>query len=272
MATICLPSPIHRRGIQIVNTKCFPCQTTRKIYSSFNWKKKNVVHKPYNKQRLIMSSVSRVDQPQPSRFTTTDVVVQFYDCINDKNLKMINELISDDCCFEDYSFIQPFHGKKEVAHFYEDLTECMGKNVKFIIQSVCQGDNLSVAISWHLEWKGKHIPFTRGCSFYECSKQGDKLLIEHARAIIESPIKPGSLVLTVLKVVSYLFDEFPGVTEKFLQKPQVILQFLQKIYSIFLEPFIHPVLECYINLGKFIARILGYMFNILIHMLRILLK
>lgn len=39
-------------------------------------------------------------------------IMQFYETINEKKLNQLEELLSDDCFFEDYSFPKPFHGKQ----------------------------------------------------------------------------------------------------------------------------------------------------------------
>ncbi|KAK9983589.1 hypothetical protein SO802_033114 [Lithocarpus litseifolius] len=101
----------------------------------------------------------------------------------------------------------------EVMQFLEELTESMGENVKFSFGHICEGDEYTAGVKWHLEWKKSQIPFTRGSSFFECSKGGDRIIIKKAQVVIESPIKPGSLVLTLLKTVTSLFDEFPKATE-----------------------------------------------------------
>lgn len=95
--------------------------------------------------------------------------------------------------------------------FLEQLMTSMGQNVKFSVEQVCEGVNFTAGISWHLgkyhltfpitfmclslqyciiheqcnkfkismaEWKGRKVPFTRGCSFYECSLEGETLLIK----------------------------------------------------------------------------------------------
>ncbi|MBA0689729.1 hypothetical protein Goari_007445 [Gossypium aridum] len=129
---------------------------------------------------------------QPS---AADTIKDFYMCINEKNLKGLEGYISEDCYIEDCSFYNPFNGKREVFHFFYLLMESMGQNVKFIIEHICEGDSFTAGVNWHLEWKQTRIPFTRGCSFYECSEEGEILVIKKARIIIESPLKPGGVVL-----------------------------------------------------------------------------
>ncbi|MFQ6655582.1 hypothetical protein Gotur_026079 [Gossypium turneri] len=131
---------------------------------------------------------------QPS---AADTIKDFYMCINEKNLKGLEGYISEDCYIEDCSFYNPFNGKREVFHFFYLLMGSMGQNVKFIIEHICEGDSFTAGVNWHLEWKQTQIPFTRGCSFYECSEEGEILVIKKARIIIESPLKPGGVVLVI---------------------------------------------------------------------------
>lgn len=60
----------------------------------------------------IMSSMIIGDSfigPCPTPY---DTVKQFYKCLNEKNVKRLENYLSDDCFFEDYSFPKPFTGKK----------------------------------------------------------------------------------------------------------------------------------------------------------------
>ncbi|MED6156490.1 hypothetical protein PIB30_014709 [Stylosanthes scabra] len=83
-------------------------------------------------------------------------VDEFYTCINEKKLQQLGECVSRDACFDDYAFTKPFKGKKEVMLFLEQLSCSMGKNVKFRVRQICQGqddDNdgdFTAAANWHL--------------------------------------------------------------------------------------------------------------------------
>lgn len=37
-----------------------------------------------------------------------------------------------------------------ISHYFEDLTRAMGKNVRFIIDEVYEGKELTAAVVWHL--------------------------------------------------------------------------------------------------------------------------
>nr|AAX23922.1 hypothetical protein At5g41470 [Arabidopsis thaliana]AAZ52769.1 hypothetical protein At5g41470 [Arabidopsis thaliana] len=174
--------------------------------------------------------------------------MKFYSSINEKNQDQLSSCISSDCFIDDFSFPKPFRGKQEAMEFFEELVKSMGQNVKFCVENVCEGDGHSAAVNWHLEWKGRKIPFTRGCSFYEFIDEGGRLVIRNARILIESPIKPGGITLSLLKNITFLFDEFPKGAELFLEKPYAIIQAAIRIYGLFLAPLINHVMASYLKL------------------------
>ncbi|KAL6578835.1 hypothetical protein OROMI_009051 [Orobanche minor] len=123
-------------------------------------------------------------------------VMSFYSAINEKNLKQVDEIIAEDCFFEDYSFPKPFRGKKEVLHFLEQLITCMGPNMQFNVERISEGNENSLGVNWHLDWNKIQVPFTRGYSNYSLSANVDNLVIEKAQVLIESPIKLGLVALS----------------------------------------------------------------------------
>ncbi|WJX54871.1 hypothetical protein P8452_40705 [Trifolium repens] len=129
-----------------------------------------------------------------------------------------------------YTFIKPFQGKKEVMHFLQQLTAGMGQNVKFRVRNICEGDDLTVAAKWHLEWKKEQIPFTRGCSFFQLTKVEENMTIRGAEIFIESLIKPGSIVLVTPKLETNFFKYF----DSYMSNPIVfmfpfVIEFISKI-------------------------------------------
>ncbi|XP_028774867.1 uncharacterized protein LOC114731777 [Neltuma alba] len=219
-------------------------------------------------QALDLSSDSSSVSESPS-----EKVKQFYTNINDKNLQQLGECISKDAQFDDYSFLKPFNGKGEVMNFFNTLTASMGQNVKFKVGHICEGDGNTATATWHLEWKGTQVPFTRGCTFFEFTKGGDTLTIKKAVVLIESPIKPGSIVLTLLKTVTSLFDDFPRAAEWFLNSHYKVLKMITKIYTTLIAPLIvNPLLGWYIKIWSIVARLFGYIYNIAVYISRIFFK
>ncbi|XP_073135498.1 uncharacterized protein [Henckelia pumila] len=164
----------------------------------------------YFKLFAIPSSNSTINIGPDSPANT---IMKFYTAINEKKLKKLDKLMAEDCFFEDFSFSKPFHGKKEILHFLEQIISCMGQNMQFSIDHICEGNDFTAAVSWHLDWNNIQVPLTRGCSNYSLSADGDKLVIKKVRVFIEPPIKLGGVALTMFKIVTLLFDTFPAATE-----------------------------------------------------------
>ncbi|XP_021757546.1 uncharacterized protein LOC110722590 [Chenopodium quinoa] len=194
----------------------------------------------------------------------SDIVEKFYKCINQDNKKGLEDLISSDCHLEDSAFPYTIKGKKEVMGLLIQLAESMGKTVKFKLGTVCEGnDELTASVNWHLEWEESQIPFSKGCSFFQCSNEGDKLVIRKLQNITESPVKPGVLAMALLKMVRSVFDEFPKAAKWFLNSPHIILRAVLSIYALFVAPFVNPIITFYITLWNVVARTLGYVMSFL---------
>ncbi|XWS43195.1 hypothetical protein CRYUN_Cryun16bG0081800 [Craigia yunnanensis] len=210
--------------------------------------------------------------------SAADTIKHFYICINEKILKKLGGCISGDCYIEDCSFFNPFNGKKEVMHIFDLLMRSMGQNVKFIIEHVCEADDFTAGVNWHLEWKQTQVPFTRGCSFYECSEEGEKLVLKKALIVIESPIKPRGVVL--LKDVTTIFDKFPRAAECMqhftdIQKLETVPKestchatILTEDLHIFLAPCINPLVASYVRIWEFMARLFVFAIKMLIYISR----
>ncbi|XP_062074407.1 uncharacterized protein LOC133778477 [Humulus lupulus] len=270
------PSP--KTGIKslAVKTTCrLDGNRLRREQHSFPWQR-NGESKLLNGHKfnpLMASRRSTNNDSNSNHDSPSDLIKDFYVCINEKNMRKLGDYISADCYLEECSFPNPIDGKEEVFRFFKRLMTSMGDNVKFNVQHVCQEDDqLIAAAKWHLEWKKSQIPFTRGCSFFECAEEGDKLRIIKARIVIESPLKPGGYVLSLLKVVTGTFDDFPRATEWFLKSPHVILSWVLKIYSISLGLFINPILKSYVHLWNLATYLQSYVFQFVLKILKLFLK
>ncbi|XVF37125.1 hypothetical protein REPUB_Repub19eG0118600 [Reevesia pubescens] len=171
--------------------------------------------------------------PQWSTPSVVDLIQDFYSAINVKDTQKLEQLLSHDCVFQDLIFYIPFGGKQSIIKFLQDLMEAMGKNVQFVIDSGMEGENLTASVIWHLEWKGKEIPFTTGCHFFECQQADGKLIISKITGVEEFPVKPGDLVLKLLKAANSVFDSFPFVAEELLSRShgthEGIIKFLEML-------------------------------------------
>ncbi|KAL3738181.1 hypothetical protein ACJRO7_019675 [Eucalyptus globulus] len=262
---VCANSTLGDGGIALANS----------TFEIFRFARKEIETRGiqiHHRREVTLALTSRNDVHHTLRsYSPGERAKQLYECVNEKNLEALDEIISEDCCFEDFSFPTPFNGKKEILLFFGQLTSSMGKNVRFNLKSVGEDED-SAWVNWHLEWKGKEIPFTRGCSFYECSKDGERLVIRKAQVFVESPIKPGGAVLTLLKTITSSFDDFPTATERFLKSPGAIVQWAMRMHNMFLAPFISTLPASNINSWKFMVQRLGYAHGMIIFILKLFFK
>ncbi|KAF7099287.1 hypothetical protein CFC21_100937 [Triticum aestivum] len=198
----------------------------------------------------------------------TNVIQEFYSSLNDKDIARLTQLIHPDCTMKHTSYYKPLDIKNTITYFAR-LMEAMRKNVKFAIDEVCHGVEPTVAAAmWHLEWNGKIIPFTKGCSFYTCSAKGEALLIRKVHIFNESPVKPVNLALDILLFVTFLFDLLPKQAEDFLQNPEALVQSFVKFYKFLLEPVIVYLVAYSIRFWSFVVKLYKlYVEPIIVHLL-----
>ncbi|XP_048551516.1 uncharacterized protein LOC125531148 [Triticum urartu] len=164
----------------------------------------------------------------------TDVIQEFYSSLNDKDIARLMELVDPDCTVEHASYYKPLNFKKTMTYFAR-LMGSMGENAKFAIDEVCQGvEPTAAVVLWHLEWKGKIVPFTQGLSFYTCSANGQELLIRKVDIFNDSPVKQGNRALDILHSVAYSFDKNPESAERILQDAAGLGSFV-KLYELCVE-------------------------------------
>ncbi|CAN4095230.1 unnamed protein product [Withania somnifera] len=208
-----------------------------------------------SRQRSLIASCSMINPDiGTGTFCPFNTIEKFYSSINNKDLNQLALLISEDCFFDDFSFPQSFQGRKEALKFLEQLTRSMGQNTEISIDNIYEGVDLTAIVNWHLEWKKKEVPFSRGCSYYELSRDGEQLLIKNAQVITESSMKPK--IMALLNMITSEFN-FTEAAERFAKNNQVAYQLLLNTYKFVLQPFISPILVWYKKLWTFAISFLG---------------
>ncbi|XP_059455730.1 uncharacterized protein LOC132185930 [Corylus avellana] len=153
--------------------------------------------------------------------SAVDLIKQFYSAINSKDPQILDEkfdqLLSDGCEYQDLFFYIPFQGKQGIKKFMCDVMEAMGQHIQIVIDDMKEGENYSAIVFWHLGWNDILIPFTTGCMFFECEELKGKLLIRKITGVEEFPLKPGELLLKLLKAVSDMCDRYPTIAEGLLK-------------------------------------------------------
>uniref|UniRef100_A0A0D3FRQ5 SnoaL-like domain-containing protein n=1 Tax=Oryza barthii TaxID=65489 RepID=A0A0D3FRQ5_9ORYZ len=196
-----------------------------------------------------------------------DVIQQFYSSLNEKDSKRLENLIAPDCIIDDNAYYKLLDIKSTQTYFRR-LMDAMGKNFKFAIDEVSQGVEPTFAVMWHLEWNGKTIPFTKGCSFYICSRKEAALVIRKIHIFQESPVKPCKFSLEILNIATNLFDTFPNIAEGLLNNPEQAIQPFVRLYKSFVKPFIVPFLAYYTHFWTYLAKVLTMMLHLLYRIIK----
>jgi hypothetical protein len=98
--------------------------------------------------------------------TAADVVRAFYDGVNRRDLAAVEPLIAECCVYEDLVFPRPFVGRERIIGFFGEFMGTISPDLQFVIDDISADDSAAVGVTWHLEWRGRPFPFSRGCSFY----------------------------------------------------------------------------------------------------------
>ncbi|GLJ31037.1 hypothetical protein SUGI_0620940 [Cryptomeria japonica] len=149
---------------------------------------------------------------QPS---AAQIVKEFYARINRHEVESVGDLLAESCVYEDLVFPQPFVGKKDILDFFKRFTDAVSTDLQFVIDDITSQDASAVGVTWHLEWRGKTFPFSKGCSFYRCEIFEGKRQIIYGRDSVEPATKPGDMALVAIKAVTSLLERFPLLAERF---------------------------------------------------------
>ncbi|KAF9601557.1 hypothetical protein IFM89_020385, partial [Coptis chinensis] len=149
-----------------------------------------------------------------SNFSASTIVRNFYSGINEHDLDSVKDLISENCVYEDLVFPQPFVGRQAILDFFKKFTDSISKDLQFVIDDISNEDSLAVGVTWHLEWKGRPFPFSRGCSFYRLEVVNGKKQIIYGRDSVEPSFKPGETALVAIKGVTWLLQQFPQLADR----------------------------------------------------------
>ncbi|XP_078170358.1 nuclear transport factor 2 (NTF2) family protein [Carex rostrata] len=150
-----------------------------------------------------------------ARITSSSHVVRdFYDGINRRDLDSVEGLIAENCVYEDLVFSSPFVGRKAIIEFFKKFTQSISSDLQFVIDDISSEDTSAIGVTWHLEWKGKPFPFSKGCSFYRLEMLDGKKQIIYGRDCVEPATKPGEFALIIIRGVTSLLQQFPWLADQ----------------------------------------------------------
>ena len=129
--------------------------------------------------------------------TAADVVREFYDGVNRRDLAAVEPLIAEGCVYEDLVFPRPFVGQERIVGFFCEFMGTISPDL-FVIDDISADDSVAVRITWHLEWRGRPFPFSRGCSFYrllasESEQQPLQIVYEQQLQLLSSHFRSTEL-------------------------------------------------------------------------------
>ncbi|CAM0908017.1 unnamed protein product [Alopecurus aequalis] len=145
------------------------------------------------------------------------VVREFYDGVNRRDLAAVAPLIAEGCVYEDLVFPRPMVGRDNVVGFFGEFMGSVSPDLRFVIDDISGDDPAAVGVTWHLEWKGRPFPFSRGCSFYRCQpdpRRPQQIQIVYGRDCVEPATKPGELALVAIRGVTWILERFPSLADR----------------------------------------------------------
>ncbi|KAE8702316.1 Gag protease polyprotein [Hibiscus syriacus] len=151
---------------------------------------------------------------KPHDQDAAEVVRRFYAGINGRDLASVEPLIAEKCVYEDLIFPRPFIGRKEILEFFKSFMDSISKDLQFAIEDISAEDSSAVGVTWHLEWKGKVFPFSKGCSFYRLEMVDGTRQIVYGRDVVEPAIKPGKTALGAIRAVTWVLQQFPQLAKQ----------------------------------------------------------
>lgn len=166
-----------------------------------------------NQNSAVLGNSTRTEIIQVPR-SASEIVREFYSRINSRELEFVGELIAANCVYDDLVFPQPMVGRKDILDFFKKFTDATSIDLQFVIDDITSQDPSAVGVTWHLEWRGKPFPFSKGCSFYRCEIFNGKRQIIYGRDSVEPATKPGNMALVAIKAVTSLLERFPQLADR----------------------------------------------------------
>ncbi|KAG5224580.1 protein transporter [Salix suchowensis] len=157
------------------------------------------------------ASESQTVSVAPSVESASDVVRSFYGGINGHDLGSVRSLLPRTVCTRTLSFL--VHSLA-ILEFFNKFIDTISKDLQFVIDDISNEDSFAVGVTWHLEWKGKTFPFSKGCSFYRLDVVNGKRQIIYGRDSVEPAVKPGEAALVAIRGVTWLLQRFPQLADQ----------------------------------------------------------
>ncbi|CAM6021899.1 unnamed protein product [Sphagnum balticum] len=190
-----------------------PHQSRRSLKMATSQIEKNVdLRGEQDSEGVGAAASTSLVQPQKG---AAEIVQEFYAAFNRREIDTIGNLFAEDCVYEDLVFPKPFSGRQAILEFFQKFMDSVGPELEFRIDDISSGDPSATGVVWHLEWRGRQFPFSKGCSFYRCDIIEGQRQIIYGRDAVEPATKPGDFTLIALKGVAALLRQFPSLADRF---------------------------------------------------------
>ena len=170
----------------------------------------------FTKLGLTRSTGLRSRDTNPSFFPTVlraqkkntsgkDVVEEYFNYWNLRDMDSAINLFDVDCTYEDTLYPGVFQGRETLKKHLFSVADSLPTSFKFCLDVVSEDKNGNIGVQWHVENDDKPLPFTRGCSMYKVNMK--TLKITEGFDVPEPVAKSGAFSLFILKSASGFIDE-----------------------------------------------------------------
>ncbi|XBI51536.1 hypothetical protein VPH35_034027 [Triticum aestivum] len=88
-----------------------------------------------------------------------EVVREFYEGVNRRDLAAVAPLIAEGCVYEDLVFPRPMVGRDRVVGFFGEFMGSVSPDLRFVIDDISGEDPSAVGVTWHLGTQRISKPF-----------------------------------------------------------------------------------------------------------------
>lgn len=148
---------------------------------------------------------STVLQAQKKSISGKDVVEEYFNYWNLRDMDSAINLFDVDCTYEDTLYPGVFQGRETLKKHLFSVADSLPTSFKFCLDVVSEDKNGNIGVQWHVENDDKPLPFTRGCSMYKVNMKS--LKITEGFDVPEPVAKSGAFSLFILKSASGFIDE-----------------------------------------------------------------
>jgi ketosteroid isomerase-like protein len=98
----------------------------------------------------LVAAAAAIRGGKTAAATAAEVVREFYDGVNRRDLAAVAPLIAEGCVYEDLVFPRPFVGREQIVVFFGEFMGTISPDLQFVIDDISAEDSAAVGVTWHL--------------------------------------------------------------------------------------------------------------------------